>query len=211
MLQKNDVVDALIVDVNNLGYGIAKVDSEVVFVQGGVTGDRVRLRIIKCARSYAVARIESFSEVSSYRIDPACPHYKSCGGCLYQHISYSYEKSLKEESVRAALRRAGLFGIRVEPLGGSSQLDGYRNKAQYPVSTDENGKLCAGFYAAKSHRVIPGTMKCSILPQQFGGIVSLLCRLCDKKKFRHIARRAGKGCCATSAFEAAAAAQWSRW
>ena len=51
MLQKNDVVDALIVDVNNLGYGIAKVDSEVVFVQGGVTGDRVRLRIIKCARS----------------------------------------------------------------------------------------------------------------------------------------------------------------
>ena len=71
MLQKNDVVDALIVDVNNLGYGISKVDSEVVFVQGGVTGDRVRLRIIKCARSYAVARIESFSEVSSYRIDPA--------------------------------------------------------------------------------------------------------------------------------------------
>lgn len=193
MLQKNDVVDALIVDVNNLGYGIAKVDSEVVFVQGGVTGDRVRLRIIKCARSYAVARIESFSEVSSYRIDPACPYYKSCGGCLYQHISYSYEKSLKEESVRAALRRAGLFGIRVEPLGGSSQLDGYRNKAQYPVSTDENGKLCAGFYAAKSHRVIPGTMKCSILPQQFGGIVSLLCRLCDKEKISAYREESGQG------------------
>lgn len=179
MLKKNECVQAQITDMNNFGFGVAHCDGQVLFVQNGVTGDDALLRVIKLAKTYAVARIDQLLVPSPYRVVAACNAYRSCGGCQYQHISYAYEKTLKEETVRAALRRAGLK-LQVAPITGNDQLYAYRNKAQYPVVQGSDGKLRAGFYAPKTHRVIPVTTDCIVLPPLFGQIADEICRLCEE-------------------------------
>ena len=148
-MKKNDVLTVSITDINHLGLGVAKQDGAVIFVQGGVTGDTLKIKIIKEAQSYYVARIEEMISPSVHRAEPTCKSYKRCGGCIYQNVTEEYEKELKENRVKTELARFGVKCDNFKPLV-TAKLSGYRNKLQCPVS--EDGKL--GFYAQKSHEVI---------------------------------------------------------
>lgn len=146
---KNNNYTVDITDVNNLGYGICRVDGIVIFVQGAVTLDRAEIKIIKEAKDYMVARIEKLIEPSPYRTQSDCPVSKRCGGCIYRHITYEYEASLKRSYVENAFRKAGVSAT-IAPLTSNGGITGYRNKVQYPVS--ESGTI--GYYANHSHDII---------------------------------------------------------
>ncbi len=150
MLNKNDIISVKVTDMNYEGLGVTKVDRAVVFIQGGVTGDTLEVKIIKAAKNYYVARIEKIVEVSPYRAEPDCPYFKRCGGCTYRHISYEYENELKKCRVKNEFSRAGLGDVNVLDVISLSR-EGYRNKLQCPVGSD--GKL--GFYASRTHDIIP--------------------------------------------------------
>ncbi len=149
MLKKNDIIKVTVTDINHEGLGVARHEGAVVFVKGGVTGDVLEIKIIKQARSYFVARIEKILTPSAYRTEPACPHSKRCGGCIYQNITVEYEKELKERRVEAEFKR---FGVRCKSLLPliTDKTHSYRNKLQCPVSSDGT----VGFYAQKSHEII---------------------------------------------------------
>ena len=55
-------------------------------------------------------------------------------------------------------------------------MDRYRNKVQYPVGLDKNGKPCIGFYAGRSHRIVP-CADCKLQPAVLNEIGHFLCGL----------------------------------
>ena len=149
MLKKNSIHQVTITDINNLGYGVCRIEDIVTFVQGGVTGDELKVKIIKAARDYCVARVEEIISASRYRIDTDCPVSNRCGGCIYRHITYDHEKQLKKNYVENAFRKAGV-SVSVADVASNGKVTGYRNKVQYPVGKD--GKI--GYYKPKSHEII---------------------------------------------------------
>lgn len=173
-IRKNDEVVLSLCDMNNLGAGIAHTeDGMAVFVMGGVTGDRVRARVIKVAKTYAVARLEEVIEPSPYRCEESfCGAPASCGGCCYRNIKYSHELELKREHVASVFRREGLSDVEIEQVRSVGEQSGYRNKAQYPVRQTKNG-MRAGFFASKTHDLIPAD-RCMLQPSIFSDIVKFV-------------------------------------
>lgn len=171
MLRKNDTLITEIIDMNMLGFGIAKPDGFAVFVSGAIPGDRARIRIIKVQKSYAIAKVEEILVPSPHRIKNDCPVSASCGGCAFRTVDYAYEASLKESAVRQSFLRQGLRDVQIAPLTHANQLSHYRNKAQFPVARTKSGELAIGFFAAKSHRVLDcGT--CALQHPSFAPILA---------------------------------------
>ncbi len=189
MIAKNSLHEVTITDVNNLGYGIARIDGMVVFVAGGVTGDKLKIKIIKTARDYLVARVEAVLEASPYRIDAECPSAKRCGGCSFAGIDYAYERELKRSFVSSAFRRAGLEAEVAECVS-DGRVCGYRNKVAYPI---EGAKM--GYYAPHSHEIIQPERGCLLeLPilHDIAAFVAAEIAKAPLTELRHLYMRAGE-------------------
>ena len=171
-LKKNDVITTEIIDITNLGFGVAKVDGAVIFVSDTVPGDIAKIKIIKLGSSFSVGRLEELITPSKKRVEGRCLSVL-CRSCAYKKLSYEHEKALKEESVRQIFKKSGLSDVEIMPLVGSPTECGYRNKAQFPVSRDKNGNYIIGFYAPKSHRVTEAA-DCPLAPEIFGEIIEAL-------------------------------------
>ena len=177
-MQKNEIVRVTVEEINNLGCGVAHLENtdgsrgQVVFIRDAVSGDVVDARIIKVNKSYLVAKIEKMITPSPLRCTADCTA-AGCGGCVYRHVQYEHERKLKRDYVENAFRKAGLGDVCVEDVRHTGELVGYRNKAQYPVTRDKDGRVLIGFYAAGSHRVIPCS-DCSLQPEPFANIVRIM-------------------------------------
>lgn len=191
-MRKEELIELDITDLNNLGCGVGRHEGQVVFVSGAVGGDRVRAKVIKINKSFAVARLEEILSPSPVRIssDP-CTAPLSCGGCVYRHVTYGEELRLKREYVKNAFRKAGLSDVTVLPTLSTGKVYGYRNKAQYPVSATKNG-LRAGFFARKSHNMIPAE-GCAIQNSEFAPIVSFVCEFGTRVGWSAYDEESGKG------------------
>lgn len=154
-IKKNDVITLSVESLLGNGNGLCRTDGGfVVFVPGAAKGDVVKAHVIKVTKSYAVAKILEIVQPSPYRNEDGCPFAKSCGGCVFQHISYQEECKFKENTVNDALSRIGGLDLKVEKFHGAKDIEGYRNKAVYPIGCDKNGKAISGFYATNSHRIV---------------------------------------------------------
>ena len=167
-LKKNQILDVDIIDITNLGFGVAKVDGEVIFISDTVPGDKATVKIIKVAQSYAIGKVEKLTSLSKNRAD-RCP-IRLCKACAYKCISYTHEAELKAEAVRQIFKKANLPEVEIGEIITSPETVGYRNKAQYPVSRDKDGKYLMGFYAPKSHRVCDA-VDCPLAPDVFADIL----------------------------------------
>ncbi len=159
-LEKNDIVTIRIEDMGNEGEGIGKVDGFPLFVKGAVPGDLVKVKVMKAKKNYAFAHLEEVVEPSPYRATPPCPVASPCGGCSLQHVSYEAQLQYKQNKVRNDLIHIGGFDAEYidsisEPIIGMEEPYHYRNKAQFPIGKDKNGHLVAGFYAGRTHDIIP--------------------------------------------------------
>ncbi len=160
--QKNDIVMVTIEDIGDGGEGIGKVDGYTLFVKDAVIGDTVEARITKCKKNYGYARVEKVTTPSSFRVEPRCRFHRQCGGCQIQAMSYDRQLAFKQEKVRNNLIRIGGFDAALidrimEPIVGMEEPWRYRNKAQYPVGYDKHNNLVVGFYAGRTHDIIPNT------------------------------------------------------
>lgn len=153
-LKKNDKIELNITALTSEGSGIGRHDSLAVFVRGTVPGDTIIAHIIKVNKSYAIGIIDQLLVPSPDRIESNCSVSSKCGGCSFRNVAYPAELKFKQGRVDDAFRRIGHLDLKTEFILGAEKTEGYRNKAQYPVRI-ENGMLTAGFYAYKSHRVVP--------------------------------------------------------
>ncbi len=188
MLVKNTYHNVTVTDMNNLGYGICRIDGLVTFVDGGVTGDELKIKIIKAAKDYAVARIEEIITPSEHRVSSDCSAFPKCGGCSFRHITREYELELKRSFVISAFKKHGVYADVGEVLT-DGRVDGYRNKAQYPI--DGDGRI--GYYAKHSHTVVPCD-RCSLTDPILSDIAVFVADYLKKNriKAKHIYLRRGQ-------------------
>ncbi len=159
-MQKNDVIDLTIEDMGVDGEGIGKYEGMAFFVKDAILGDVIKARVTKLKKNYGYARVEEIVTPSPYRVTPACELHKRCGGCQIQAMDYKKQLAFKENKVRGNLIRIGGFSEELidavsEPIVGMDNPYRYRNKAQFPVGADKEGNPIAGFYAARTHSIIP--------------------------------------------------------
>ena len=168
--EKNQCFTVRILDYSDEGLGIGRAFSQsadaepgegiTVFVKDTVIGDLVRVRLTKVKKTYAYARLEQVLEESPDRVRVRCPDAARCGGCQIQMMDYEASLEWKTKKVRDALVRIGGFSDEeadrlVKRAIGMNDPWHYRNKAQYPVGTDKEGRPVTGFYAARTHDIIP--------------------------------------------------------
>lgn len=192
-MKKDDRIVLEISDINNLGCGVGRAeDGRVVFVKGAVTGDVIEAKIIKVNKKFLVARTEKLISASPYRVEKDdCEAPLSCGGCVYRHIKYAHELDIKRDYVKNAFVKVGLPDVRVLPVMNTGKITGYRNKGQFPL-TEVKGKVIAGFYASKSHNIVPSN-ECAIQNSNFAPIVSEVCRFATEKGISVYNEETGKG------------------
>ena len=162
-MQKNDLVTMAIEDIGVGGEGIGKVDGYTLFIKDAIIGDVVEAKIVKAKKNYGYARLMNIVTPSENRIEkPACPMARRCGGCQIQEMKYGAQLSFKEGKVRGNLERIGevpteLLDKVMQPIVGMEEPFHYRNKAQFPIGTDKEGHIITGFYAGRTHSIIPNT------------------------------------------------------
>ena len=153
--RKNDIVTLEIVDCGTDGEGIGKADGFTVFVKDAVIGDTVTAKIMKAKKNYGYGRLMEILKPSPYRVEPVCLSARQCGGCQLQAVSYEEQKVFKEKKLRGHLERIGGFTeFPMEPLIGMDDPYHYRNKAQFPVGRNKEGRIVTGFYAGRTHAII---------------------------------------------------------
>ncbi len=144
-------------------HGVARLGGLVVFVPGGVTGDRVRIRIARAERRFAYGEVIAIEEASALREAPACAHVGACGGCDLQALAYDAQLKLKENHLCQTLARIGgqdAAGIKVAPIVPSADVFFYRSKIELSFG-NAGGRLCAGLagrsspFSPHAGRIVP--------------------------------------------------------
>ena len=161
-MKKNDTAVVRIEDIGINGEGIGKADGYTLFIKDTVMGDLVEAKVMKAKKNYGYAKLLRVIEPSKNRVEAKCPVAKQCGGCQIQEMDYREQLRFKQKKVIGNLERIGGFAPELlekitQPVCGMDEPFHYRNKAQFPVGTDKDGKAVAGFYAGRTHQIIPNT------------------------------------------------------
>ena len=164
MLEKNKLYRAEVTDYTAEGQGVAHVEGCAVFLPNAIAGEVYTIRIEKAQKTWAAGKIVEILERSPHRVNRECPVAKLCGGCDFWHMDYEEETRLKAHRVKNTLNRIGGEHLEEVPILSAPTCRGYRNKAQYPVSS-QKGRAYAGFFRAGTHQVVENK-RCLILPEE---------------------------------------------
>lgn len=157
-MKKEDIITIQITDMGVDGEGIGKLDGFTFFVKDAVIGDTVQAKIMKMKKNYGYARLMQVTEPSALRVEPKCRYARQCGGCQLQAMEYKAQLAYKAEKIWNNLKHiGGLTELPKPEIMGMDNPWRYRNKAQFPFGTDKEGRVVTGFYAARTHSIIPCT------------------------------------------------------
>ena len=192
-LQKNQLLTLRIERLSNDGSGVAhSSEGEAVFVPGTAPGDEAQVRIVKDCGRYAFGILDKLLIPSPDRIPVDCAVAGPCGGCSLRHLDYAAELRAKQESVADAFRRIGGLDVPVLDALPSPEVDRYRNKVQFPVGRDKDGAPCIGFYAGRTHRIVP-CPDCKLQPGVLNDIGNTLCAFFAAHGIQPYDEERGKG------------------
>jgi 23S rRNA (uracil1939-C5)-methyltransferase len=144
------------------GEGVAREASgRVLFVRGGVPGDRVRARVVEAHKRFARAEIVELVRASALRVTPPCRVHGECGGCGWQQIAYSAQLEAKRAILRDALARVAGVDERTlaAPVEVAPSPEAYGTRSRARLLFRE-GRV--GFRRGRSHELV-ATSECPIL------------------------------------------------
>ena len=174
MLSKNKEYIVDIVDIGQGGVGIGKYEGFTVFVDGGLVQDKIKVKITKSKKNYAVGDIVEIIEKSPFRVERKCSEsLRQCGGCQIQELDYQKQLDVKTNEVKQVISRVGkLDGVVIHDTLGMEHPFRYRNKAQFPIQKKDNMPVI-GFYKKKSHDLI-STDECIIQHEVNDKIIKII-------------------------------------
>ena len=196
-MNKNDIVTVEITDIGVSGEGIGHVDGYTLFIKDAVIGDVVEAKVMKAKKNYGYARLMKVITPSEYRVEPKCAFARRCGGCQIQEMSYDRQLVFKDQKIRGNLERIGGFtkdqiDTVMQPVVGMEHPFSYRNKAQFPIGTDKDGRVIAGFYAGRTHDIIANT-DCALGVDQNREILEIILQYMRENKIKSYDEKTGKG------------------
>ena len=154
-VEKNKEYVVEIIDNGFEGEGIAKINDFTIFVPNAIKGEKVKILIVKVLKSYGYGKIIDLLEKSIDRVESDCNTYKRCGGCSLRHIKYEKTLEMKQNAVQSLVNKFLKNKIEVKKTLGMEKPYYYRNKAQYPVGKNSEGKAQIGVFANRTHEIIP--------------------------------------------------------
>lgn len=172
-MEKNESITAVCEGIGNDGEGIFRHEGITFFVPYCIFGERVRFRVLKVKGNVGYGKVEEILSPSKDRVFPKCPVFGKCGGCQLQHLDYTAQLSVKKQSVEKSLKKIGGIDAELSSVVPCDFPYEYRNKLQIPVGTDPNGNAVVGFYANRSHRIVP-VEDCPIHPKWAGEWIAVL-------------------------------------
>ncbi|WP_202080931.1 23S rRNA (uracil(1939)-C(5))-methyltransferase RlmD [Caldalkalibacillus salinus] len=156
VVEKNDIIDLTIDDLNHEGMGVGKYQGYTLFVKHALPGESIKAKVLKTKKRFGYAKLLERYESSTARVTPLCPIFDQCGGCQLQHLQYEEQLRQKQRQVQSQLQRMAhldLDKVSVHPTLGMEDPWRYRNKAQVPIGEHEGG-LIGGFYRQGTHDII---------------------------------------------------------
>ena len=173
MLKKNDSVCAVTEAIGSGGEGIIRHEGITFFVPSCLPGEKVRFTVLKIKDKIGYGKLEEVLTPAEERVRPKCPVFSRCGGCCLQHLDYPFQLVHKSKTVADSLRKIGGLELDVPIAVKSENPYGYRNKLQMPIGVDKDGNTVIGFYAERSHRIVPVT-ECAIHPDWSKTLIEIL-------------------------------------
>lgn len=175
MVEKNESVCAVTEAMGSNGEGIIRHEGVTFFVPSCLPGEKVRFKILKTKGNIGYGKLEEVLTPAEERVRPKCPVFSRCGGCCLQHVDYPAQLAYKAGVVKDALRKIAGLTVEVPTAIKSDAPYGYRNKLQMPIGVDKDGNTVLGFYAERSHRIVP-TNSCAIHPQWAEDMIAIVKR-----------------------------------
>jgi len=172
---KNELIRVTVESLAFGGKGVGKLDGYVVFVEGGLPGDVVDVRIYSAKARFAEGRIEQLVEPSKHRIAPPCEHFQYCGGCKWQNLEYSEQKKYKEDQLKEALFHIGkIENPPVGPIIGAHKIYYYRNKMEFSFHAGKDGETLLGLHRAGRYQDVFQLTKCHLQSELSNRIVNFV-------------------------------------
>jgi 23S rRNA (uracil1939-C5)-methyltransferase len=188
--QRGDQLELTIDALAFGGAGVARHHGYVVFVHGGVPGDRLTAVVGKSKRAYAEARVSEILEPSPDRIAPRADH----PGAPWQVLPYALQLDVKQAQVKDALGRIGhLDGYELEPIVPALEQWRYRNKLEYSFGTDATGRLICGFHAPGHWEEIVEVRDCLLASEPANALRERIVAVCRAHNLTPYDRRSGEG------------------
>ncbi|HEX9819159.1 MAG TPA: 23S rRNA (uracil(1939)-C(5))-methyltransferase RlmD [Methylomirabilota bacterium] len=167
--KRGETIDLAIDDLAFGGEGVGRLDGYVVFVRGGLPGDRLRVTLTEARSRYGRGTIEAVLVPSPDRVEPPCPYFGQCGGCRLQHLAYPAQLAFKEKQVRDCLTRlGGLPPFELRPIVPAPEPYGYRNKMEFTVA--EPGPAL-GLHAAERYDVVLDIERCLLQSERMNALL----------------------------------------
>ena len=192
MIEKNQIISAVTDALSSNGEGIVRHEGVTFFVPYCLPGEKVTFRVLKVKDGIGYGKAEEILTPAEERVRPVCPVFSRCGGCQLQHLDYRCQLRFKGNVVRDALKKIAGLEISVPAAVKSDLSYGYRNKLQLPVGADKEGNSVIGFYAERSHRIIP-VSDCPIHPEWAGKLIAALGRYMKECAVKGYDEETGKG------------------
>ena len=160
-MEKNEKLVVTCSALGTQGEGVVRHEGTTLFVPYLLPGERAEVKVLKVKGNVAYAKIEEILTPAEERVRPRCAVFAQCGGCQLQHLKYRAQLRFKTTLVKDSLRKIGGIDVPVAPCERSEKEYAYRNKLQLPIGRrgEEN---VIGFYAERSHRIVPTDRACAV-------------------------------------------------
>lgn len=171
--KRGEILSLTIDDLAFGGEGVGRADGYVVFVPGGLPGDRLRVRLVQARSRFGRGVIDAVEEPSPQRVEAPCPYFGRCGGCRLQHMAYPAQLAYKAKQVADALQRlGGLTGIEVRPIIGAEETFGYRNKMEFTVARSPKAPLVVGLHEADRYDAVLDIERCLLQSDRMNALLA---------------------------------------
>ena len=172
-MEKNREYKGEVLSLGSEGEGVIKWEDCTAFVPFCLVGEKVSFKALKVSGKVAYGKLTEVHSLSPDRVEPVCPHFEKCGGCQLQHAAYSAQLDFKRQLVSNCLKKIGGLEVEVNQTVSGEKQYGYRNKLALPVGVDGEGNTVTGFFAPRSHRIVP-INSCALQAEWSGILIAAL-------------------------------------
>jgi 23S rRNA (uracil1939-C5)-methyltransferase len=171
--KRGEILSLTIDDLAFGGEGVGRADGYVVFVPGGLPGDRLRVRLVQVRSRFGRGVIDAVEQPSAQRVEAPCPYFGRCGGCRLQHLAYPAQLAFKAKQVADALARlGGLADVEVRPIIGAEDTFGYRNKMEFTVARSATAPLVVGLHETDRYDSVLDIERCLLQSDRMNALLN---------------------------------------